>query len=59
MTYGELTRSTEEEHQRFMKALRGLAFTREEFVTRGPAIIFEKFDACMKELEANAPKPNR
>lgn len=50
-TYGALTRSTEEEHQAFMKALKGLYFTREEFLTHGPAIVFMKFDEVMKRLK--------
>ena len=50
-TYGELTRSTEEEFKKFRKALDKLFFTKEEFITKGPQVIFEKFEESMKELK--------
>lgn len=49
-TYGALTRSTEEEHQKFRKALNKLFFTKEEFIMYGTTIIVMKFNECMKEL---------
>jgi len=55
-TYSELTRSTEEESKKFRKALDKLLFSREEFIKKGPAVIFEKFDECMKELKENNKK---
>lgn len=48
----DITRSTEEEHKRFRKALNSLMFTKEEFVLKGPSIIFEKFHECIKILES-------
>lgn len=50
-TWNDVTRSTEEEHQKFRKALSKLFFTEEEFITHGPSIVFKKIDECMKELE--------
>ena len=59
MTYGELTRSTEEEHQHFMKALKKLMFTDQEFLEYGPAIVLKKYDACMEALRRNATQSDR
>ena len=63
MTYGELTRSTEEEHQQFMKALRMLMFTEKEFLEHGPAIVLKKYEAFMEALipngGPNAPQSDR
>ncbi len=50
-TYGAITRSTEEEHKKFMKALKGLTFTLDEFTTEGPAVIFRKYNECMEKLK--------
>ena len=49
-TYGALTRSTEDEHQAFMQALKGLTFTREEFLEFGPGIVFLKTEQAFNTL---------
>lgn len=49
-TWGAITRSTEEEHKAFMKALKGLLFTREEFLEYGPAIVMIKGRQVLDEL---------
>lgn len=49
-TYGALTRSTEEEHRAFMHALKGLTFTKQEFIEHGPAIVLKKSFAVLDEL---------
>lgn len=57
-TYGAITRSTEEECQKFKSALNKLSFTPEEFATYGPLIIFIKYAECMKELREDEPEKN-
>ena len=50
-TWAEMTRSTEEEHQKFMKALRKLTFTKEEFLKHGPEIILKKHEEFLKDIK--------
>ena len=54
-TYGALTRSTEEEHQAFMKALDGLLFTKEEFTLYGPGIVLIKAHHVLDALRQANP----
>jgi hypothetical protein len=55
MKYKDITRSTEEEHQAFMHILKGLTFTKEEFVKEGPSVVMRKGDEVIKKLrELNA-----
>jgi hypothetical protein len=49
-TYGAITRSTEEEHKKFMEALKGLHVTQEEFARLGPASVFMHYAKVMKKL---------
>ena len=49
-TWAGVTRSTEEEHQKFMKALNNFYITEQEFIAYGPDIIYRKFDEFMKEM---------
>lgn len=52
MKWKDVTRSTEEEHQQFMRALQGLTFTKEEFVKEGPSVVFRKAKEVMKQLKS-------
>lgn len=51
ITWNDVTRSTEEEHQKFMSALKKLTFTNEEFVSEGPSVVTRKVNEVMAELE--------
>ena len=51
-SWKDVTRSTEEEHQAFMKALNGLLFSRDEWITEGPSVIIRKY----REVLAKLPK---
>jgi hypothetical protein len=50
-TYNDIRRSTEEEHKKFMRALKKLTFSEEEFIKEGPAIIQRKWEEFMKEMK--------
>ena len=47
----DITRSTEEESKAFWKALKGLTFTREEFLTHGSEIVMIKGRQVLDELK--------
>ena len=50
-TWEAIIRSTEKEHNDFMKALKGLTFTREEFLTHGSEIVMIKGRQVLDELK--------
>lgn len=51
MKWKDVTRSNEQEHQKFMNTLKRLTFTKEEFVKEGPSVVFRKTNEVIKKLK--------
>ena len=51
VTWGALTRATDEEYRKFRRALNMLFFTRDEFVAEGPSVIFRKYEECLSAMK--------